>query len=79
MDQVFADEQVNTLGMFPPVSPDFRIPEMKFVDIPVSIDGERSAKRQMPPRLGEHTEHVLHKLGYSEDDLTSLRNEKVIK
>jgi crotonobetainyl-CoA:carnitine CoA-transferase CaiB-like acyl-CoA transferase len=78
MDQVFADEQVNTLGMFPPAALDFRIPEMKFVDIPVSIDGERSAKRQMPPRLGEHTEAVLKRFGYSEDELKSLRNEKVI-
>jgi crotonobetainyl-CoA:carnitine CoA-transferase CaiB-like acyl-CoA transferase len=78
MDQVFIDEQVNALGMFPPVTPDFRIPEMKLVDIPVSIDGEKSVKRLMPPRLGEHTEAVLRKAGYSDEELRTLRDEKVI-
>jgi crotonobetainyl-CoA:carnitine CoA-transferase CaiB-like acyl-CoA transferase len=78
MDKVFADEQVNALGMFPSVTPDFRIPAMKFVDIPVTIDGERSVKRLMPPLLGEHTEPVLRGLGYSDQDLHTLRSEKVI-
>jgi crotonobetainyl-CoA:carnitine CoA-transferase CaiB-like acyl-CoA transferase len=73
LDQVFADEQVNTLGMFPPAAPDFRIPELKFVDIPVSINGERAVKRLMPPRLGEHTEEVLRAAGYSDQELKSLR------
>ena len=77
LDQVFADEQVNTLKMFPPVPTDFRIPEMKFVDIPVSINGERSVKRLMPPRLGEHTEDVLKAAGYSIGEIIALRNEKV--
>jgi crotonobetainyl-CoA:carnitine CoA-transferase CaiB-like acyl-CoA transferase len=77
LDQVLGDEQVNTLGMFPRVPTDFRIPEMRFVDIPVSIDGERSVKRLMPPRLGEHTEEVLAAAGYSADEIASLRSEKV--
>ena len=77
LDQVFADEQVNTLKMFPPVPTDFRIPEMKFVDIPVSINGERSVKNLMPPRLGEHTEDVLKAAGYSIDEIIALRNQKV--
>jgi crotonobetainyl-CoA:carnitine CoA-transferase CaiB-like acyl-CoA transferase len=79
IDQVFADEQVNALGMLVPVSPGFRIPEMKFVDIPVTIDGDRSVKRQMPPRLGEHTESVLRRAGYSDADLQILKNEKAIR
>jgi crotonobetainyl-CoA:carnitine CoA-transferase CaiB-like acyl-CoA transferase len=77
--EVFADEQVNALGMFPPVTSEFRIPEMKFVDIPVSIDGQKSVKRLMPPRLGEHTDTILQKAGYSDRDLQILRSEKVIK
>ncbi|HKV55935.1 MAG TPA: CaiB/BaiF CoA-transferase family protein [Candidatus Binataceae bacterium] len=78
IDQVFGDEQVNTLGMFPPAAANFRIPEMKFVDIPVSINGEKSLQRSMPPTLGEHTEQVLRTVGYSDEDLRLLRSEKVI-
>ncbi len=78
IDQVFADEHVNALGMFPPVLPGFRIPEMKLVEIPVSINGQKSAKRIMPPRLGEHTDIVLRNAGYSSEDLQALRKEKII-
>ncbi|MBV8773541.1 MAG: CoA transferase, partial [Deltaproteobacteria bacterium] len=78
INQVFTDEQVNSLGMFPSVSPEFRIPEMKLVDIPVSINGEKSVKRLMPPRLGEHTDSVLRQAGYSDEELETLRKDKVI-
>jgi crotonobetainyl-CoA:carnitine CoA-transferase CaiB-like acyl-CoA transferase len=76
--EVFHDEQVNTLGMFPPVTSDFRIPEMKLVDIPVSINGEKSIKRLMPPLLGEHTDTILQQAGYSEREIEVLRAERVI-
>ena len=78
IDQVFADEQVNALGMFPPATPEFRIPQLKFVDIPVSIDNRKSVIRLMPPRLGADTEAVLRKAGYSEPELQVLRSDKVI-
>jgi crotonobetainyl-CoA:carnitine CoA-transferase CaiB-like acyl-CoA transferase len=78
LDQVYVDEQVNALGMLPPVDPGFRIPEMKFVDIPVSINGERSARRRMPPRLGEHTDEVLRAAGYSDAEIAALKAENVI-
>ncbi|HXZ88750.1 MAG TPA: CoA transferase [Candidatus Binataceae bacterium] len=78
IDQVYSDEQVNALGMLPAVAPDFRISEMKFVDIPVSIDDEKSVKRLMPPHLGEHTEEVLRAAGYSPVEIANLRSEGVI-
>jgi crotonobetainyl-CoA:carnitine CoA-transferase CaiB-like acyl-CoA transferase len=77
IDQVYADEQVNVLGMLPPVAPGFRIPGMKFMDIPVSINDEKSVKRLMPPELGEHTEEVLRAAGYSDAEMESLRSEGV--
>jgi crotonobetainyl-CoA:carnitine CoA-transferase CaiB-like acyl-CoA transferase len=79
IDEVFGNEQVNALEMFPPVAAEFRIPEMKFVDIPVSIDGAKAAKRLMPPRLGEQTTTILRKAGYSDQDLQTFRSERVIR
>ncbi|HTT75151.1 MAG TPA: CoA transferase [Candidatus Binataceae bacterium] len=79
LDQVLVDEQVNALGMLPPVPPHFRIPEMRFVDIPVRLNGERSLKRLMPPLLGEHTDEVLKLLGYSEAQIAELKRAAVTK
>ena len=78
LDKVFTDEQVNALGMFPKVDAGFRVPEMRFTDIPVRINGERSSRRLMPPRLGEHTEEVLRAAGYAVAEIAELRAEKVI-
>jgi crotonobetainyl-CoA:carnitine CoA-transferase CaiB-like acyl-CoA transferase len=77
IDKVYVDEQVNVLGMLPPVAPGFRIPAMKFMDIPVSINDEKSVKRLMPPKLGEHTEAVLRAAGYADAEIESLRSEGV--
>jgi crotonobetainyl-CoA:carnitine CoA-transferase CaiB-like acyl-CoA transferase len=79
LDKVLADEQVNMLGMFPQVPPDFRIPEMRFVDIPITINGERSLKRLMPPLLGEHTDKVLRALGYSAEDIAAMRRDNITR
>jgi crotonobetainyl-CoA:carnitine CoA-transferase CaiB-like acyl-CoA transferase len=78
LDKVFTDEQVNALGMFPKVDGGFRVPEMRFTDIPVRINGERSSRRLMPPRLGEHTEEVLRAAGYGVAEIAELWAEKVI-
>jgi crotonobetainyl-CoA:carnitine CoA-transferase CaiB-like acyl-CoA transferase len=78
LDQVFTDEQVNALGMLPAADANFRIPEMKFVDIPVTLNGARSSRRLMPPRLGEHTDEVMHDAGYLDDEIAALRSEGAI-
>jgi crotonobetainyl-CoA:carnitine CoA-transferase CaiB-like acyl-CoA transferase len=77
LDRVYVDEQINAMGMFPQVAPGFRIPEMKFVDIAVSINDEKSVKRLMPPLLGEHTEEVLRQAGYSDVEIQSLRSDGI--
>ena len=77
LDKVFRDEQVNALGMFPAVPSAFRIPDLKLVDIAVSINDQKSVKNQMPPLLGEHTEEVLRSAGYSDAELKVFRDEGI--
>ena len=43
---------------------------VKLTDSPAHIE--------RPPLLGEHTEEVLRQLGYSTDDVATLRAERVI-
>jgi crotonobetainyl-CoA:carnitine CoA-transferase CaiB-like acyl-CoA transferase len=78
LDKVFADKQVNALGMLATADPGFRIPEMRFVDIPVSINGSRSSRRLMPPMLGEHTEEILSAAGFSAGEIAELRAANII-
>jgi len=77
LDKVFRDEQVNALGMFPAAPGAFRIPDLKLVDIAVSINDQKSVKNQMPPLLGEHTEEILRSAGYSDAELKVFRDEGI--
>jgi crotonobetainyl-CoA:carnitine CoA-transferase CaiB-like acyl-CoA transferase len=45
---------------------------------PVMVDGALSALRSAPPVAGEHTEFILRRAGYSQQDITGLRGAKVI-
>lgn len=71
------EEQLYALGLlvaFPHPS----IPDLHLIDLPVSQNKERAAQHYSPPLLGEHTDAVLAELGYSEDDVTTLRERKII-
>jgi crotonobetainyl-CoA:carnitine CoA-transferase CaiB-like acyl-CoA transferase len=48
------------------------------VALPLSVDGGRVLHRLPPPRLGEHTEEVLHELGYDDAELETLAAQGVI-
>jgi crotonobetainyl-CoA:carnitine CoA-transferase CaiB-like acyl-CoA transferase len=55
------------------------IPDLRLVDLPVSRNTERSTRYQPPPLLGEHTDAILAELGYSADEVTALRERKIIE
>lgn len=46
---------------------------------PVRFNGESTSMRRYAPRLGEHTDEVLSDLGYSNDQLSALRERNIIK
>jgi crotonobetainyl-CoA:carnitine CoA-transferase CaiB-like acyl-CoA transferase len=74
---VFADPQVRERGMtveLPhPLSQTVRLvaSPMKFTRTPVQY-------RRAPPLLGEHTDEVLREMGLGADEITALRNSRIL-
>ena len=77
VDEVFADPQVQHLGMVGTVEH----PDLGALDIvrnAVRIDGAPPTVRTPAPSPGEHTDAVLAALGYGDDDIAGLRVRGVI-
>ncbi|SDD77685.1 CaiB/BaiF CoA transferase family protein [Belnapia rosea] len=71
MDQVFADQQVQHLGLEWAV-PHPVLGEVKLVRAPMNLDGVEPPRRPTPER-GEHTAEVLAEFGIGEAELARLR------
>ena len=77
IDRVLEEPQTRESGML--LRPDnARVPDFTCLGLPIRWDGRRPGVRREPPRLGEHGEDVLTWLGYTRDDVRSLRSEGVI-
>jgi formyl-CoA transferase len=77
MDQVFADPQVQHLGMAVPVpKPDGGVLTLVSPAIKLSRTPARM-KRTIGP-AGEHNDIILRELGYSEAEISELRAADVI-
>lgn len=46
--------------------------------LPVRMDGERLPVRMHPPRAGEHTQELLHSLGYTPAEVAALLQSKAV-
>jgi len=78
MDEVFADPQVQHLQMVMEAEHP-QAGTIRMVRNPVSFSRMPVDIRQVPPRLGEHTEEVLRDmLGYSAEEVAALRAAGVI-
>ena len=74
---LFDDPHLNaTGGLAPMVLPDGR--QTRVPLLPLQLDGERLGLRLNPPRLGEHTDALLHSLGYSAQAVAGLRGEGIV-
>ena len=47
--------------------------------LPITLGGERLPIRSSPPQLGEHTQQLMHELGYSDESIQGLIHQKIIK
>ena len=72
IDKVFADPQVQHLGIAAPVhSPLYG--DTRIVGSALNFSGVKKAIRNPTPEAGEHTDEVLQWLGYSKNDIDKLR------
>jgi len=79
IDQAFADPQVQHLEMAKPVDHPV-LGRIGVVRNPINIPDlpDTLEIRQRAPELGEHNQEVLAEYGYSEEEIASLRQERVI-
>ncbi len=77
LDEVVADPQVEAMELLMPI-PHPAIPDLKLVDLPLTISGQRAARRDPPPDLGQHSQEVLRSMGYGEEHIQVLRQMGVI-
>jgi formyl-CoA transferase len=76
VDQVFADPQVQHLGMAQTVVSD-RFGPLRLVRAPMRLSRTSSALRSAAPTPGGDTEAVLTELGLSEDEIAALERARV--
>ena len=77
IDQVFADPQIQHLGLAAPVQ-HRRLGETRLVASPINLSGIPRGIRTATPERGEHTEQVLRGLGYDDAEIAALRSKGAI-
>ena len=77
MDEVFKDEQVQPLGIAGKVESN-AIGTTSIVRQPINMDRTGSKSLTASPGLGEHTEPILERLGYSVNEIDKFRKQGII-
>jgi formyl-CoA transferase len=77
IDEVFADPQVRHLGLAQSVRSHER-GDIDLVGQPVVMSRTPSRIRTPPPLMGEHTDELLHELGYDDERIAKLRAAEVL-
>jgi crotonobetainyl-CoA:carnitine CoA-transferase CaiB-like acyl-CoA transferase len=77
IDQVFADPQVRHLGMATPMHHP-TLGEVDVVASPINMSGIAKDVRLPTPEAGAHTDDVLRSAGYSDVEITALRQKGIV-
>ena len=77
LDAVMEEPQTKASGILLG-APHPRLPDYRSIGLPILWNGARPEVRRVPPALGEHTADVLTWLGYTLDDVRSLRARGVV-
>ena len=77
IEELMHDEQVLRNGyVVPPVDADMEMPHV--VNHPLHLEGVARVGPKRAPELGEHSTEVLESLGYTHEQIQSLREQGVI-
>jgi crotonobetainyl-CoA:carnitine CoA-transferase CaiB-like acyl-CoA transferase len=71
------DPQLEALEMLVGI-PHPDVSDLRVVDVPLTLNGERATHRLPPPRLGEQTTSILDGLGVSPEEIETLIREGVV-
>src|SRR5579872_840834 len=77
IDRVFADAQVEHLGMAQDV-PNSEGRHVRLVGQPFTLSRTPSKMAARPPEFGEQTEEILAEFGFTAEEISHLRTHKVI-
>ena len=77
VDQVFADPQVQHLGIAQPVTSP-ALGEIRLVSQPMTLSDTPTSMRLPPPENGGHTDGILAGFGYSGEQIEILRREGAV-
>jgi len=77
LDAVMEEPQTKASGILLG-APHPRLPDYRSIGLPILWNGARPEVRRVPPALGEHTADVLTWLGYTLDDVRTLRARGVV-
>ena len=77
IDQVYADPQVEHLGLAQPVKTKKKS-SLRMARQPVSLSRTPSRLAAPPPELGEHTDAVLKEFGFKAKEIAALRRANAI-
>jgi crotonobetainyl-CoA:carnitine CoA-transferase CaiB-like acyl-CoA transferase len=61
---------------------DFRdrfLGDVKIPGYPVHFSANQAGTRNFAPNLGEHTDLVMHQMGYTDQEIQELKKDEVIK
>jgi len=78
VDQVVHEPQTAASGMLVGAAHP-RLADYRSVGLPIQWDGRRPQVRRVPPLLGEHSADVLTALGYTLDDVRTLKAQGLVQ
>ncbi|HEC40358.1 MAG TPA: CoA transferase [bacterium] len=77
MDKIFTDPQVLHRQMLKELDHP-KVGKVKVIGVPIKLSDTPGEVKTAPPILGQHTQEILTELGFSDQDIKKLRQEKVI-